>query len=107
DDSGGDFNSFLRFTAPEDGTFIIRASSFSGGAEGAYVLTIGEALPPAPVTPLDVGQTIRGVIDETAAQDEADSGLYVPYGFRAEAGQRVAFSLSSGDFDAYLELGRD
>lgn len=106
DDGGDGFNSLIRFTAPETGQYIIRASSFGSGVEGAYVLTVDEAPPPAPLTPLASGQTIQGVIGEDAALSDF-GGLHVPYGFRAQAGDRVAFSLSSEDFDAYLELGRE
>jgi serine protease Do len=37
DDGGGDFNSLLRFTLPETGTYIILAQGF-GGTGGAFAL---------------------------------------------------------------------
>lgn len=105
DDGGATLNSFIRFTAPEAGDYIIRASAYSPHAEGAYVLSLSEGPEPVRLSPLAVGQVIQGRLDEGAMTDDYGAA-YVGYAFTAQAGQRVAFAMSSDDFDSFLDLGR-
>ncbi|MEH6664191.1 MAG: PPC domain-containing protein [Brevundimonas sp.] len=105
DDSGDTLNSRILFTAPETGDYVIRAAALVSEGEGDYVLSLSDAPEPAPLVSLAPGDEIEGVLDETAAIDDYGSS-YVGYVFTARAGQRVAFAMSSADFDTYVELGR-
>jgi hypothetical protein len=105
DDGDDGLNSRILFTAPETGDYVIRAAALSSDGEGPYVLSLSDAPAPAPLTPLAPGDEIEGLLDETATIDDYGSG-YVGYAFTARAGQRVAFAMSSDDFDTYVELGR-
>ena len=109
DDGFGDgTDSRLRFTAPTDGTWILRARPLSGLEGGAYTLTLTER-PPAPRPPrpsgIRLGQTVQG---ELSSRDpEADDGLpYDAFTFRARRGDRIAMSLDSEAFDPVLRVGR-
>ena len=60
---------------------------------------------PAQVTPVTLGETVRGTI---AADDQrlADGHLYDVYSFQGEAGTVVTVTLRSEAFDSYLVLAR-
>ncbi|MBX4159118.1 PPC domain-containing protein, partial [Lactiplantibacillus plantarum] len=62
------------------------------------------AAPPAP-TATTFGQTIEGEITDDGPQAD-DGKRYHAYAFTGAKGQRVQAVLRSGDFDAYLEIGR-
>ena len=107
DDSGLDgLNSYLLFTAPEAGDYVVRAGSFGEEGRGDYVLTIETPPPPAPATPMTIGDTIQGDLAETDATDDLGM-IYDGYRFSGRAGSRVSIAMSSEDFDTYLVLGRD
>ncbi|AQR61608.1 peptidase [Brevundimonas sp. LM2] len=102
DDSGaGGLNAYLIFTAPRSGEFIVRAAPLDGATTGAYTLTVAEAGPAAPRTPIALGDTVEG----TLGGDKNDLGAPAEvYTFSALAGQRIVATLRSDAFDAYLEL---
>lgn len=102
DDSGaGGLNARLVFTAPHSGEFIVRAAPLDGATNGAYTLTVAEAGPAAPRTPIALGDTVEG----TLGGDKNDLGVLAEtYSFSAAAGQRIIATLRSDAFDAYLEL---
>lgn len=102
DDSGsGGLNSYLMFTAPTSGDFIVRAAPLDGTTNGAYSLKVDEAGPAAPRTPLAFGETVEG----TLGSHKNDFGVTAEtYTFRATTGQRIIATMSSDDFDTYLEL---
>ncbi|MBN8553702.1 MAG: PPC domain-containing protein [Caulobacterales bacterium] len=95
----------LRFSAPADGEYTLRVSSFSPGETGAYSLSLTAlpALPPA--VPVLVGEPQSGTIENGDA-DADDGRLYDAFVFRAEAGQRLELLASSDSFPVWLELGR-
>lgn len=108
DGLGEDANSRLRFTATEDGTWILRARPLSGLEGGDYVLTLTQR-PPAPPPPralgIRLGQTARGELSDR--DPEADNGLpYDAFSFRARQGDRLAISLNSEAFDPLVRVGR-
>lgn len=106
DDSGEGTDSRVLFTPDRDGVYSVQASSYASEATGDYSLSIMEMAPPGPrvVLPIAVGGTVTGDIDESDAM--SDDGVHEDwYSFRGEAGQRLATTLRSADFDAYLELG--
>ena len=108
DGLGEGTDSRLRFTAPEAGTYILRARPLSGLEGGAYTLSLSER-PPAPRAPrpsgIRVGQTLNG--DLSARDPETDDGLpYDAFSFRARQGERFAVALDSEAFDPVVRVGR-
>lgn len=98
----------LRFTAPEAGTYILRARPLSGLEGGAYTLSLTER-PPAPRAPrptgIRLGQTLNG--DLSDRDPETDDGLpYDAFSFRARQGERFAVALDSEAFDPVVRVGR-
>lgn len=97
----------LRFTAPEAGTYVLRARPLTEG-EGDYSLVLTER-PPAPPAPrpqaIRMGGEVRGEL--TDSDPEQDAGpRYDAYMFRGRSGDRVAIDLESDDFDPLVRLGR-
>ncbi len=108
DGLGEGTDSRLRFTAPEAGTYTLRARPLSGLEGGAYTLSLTER-PPAPRAPrpsgIRVGQTLNG--DLSARDPETDDGLpYDAFSFRARQGERFAVALDSEAFDPVVRVGR-
>lgn len=94
DDSGGSLNAQIAlFSLPANGTYTLSAESFSGEG-GAFTLTIQEVTPVV----IEYTQTVRGRLT-------ADEPSTV-YRFTGQAGDVVAISAESGDFDTYLTLSQ-
>jgi hypothetical protein len=109
DGLGEGTDSRLRFVAPEDGTYTLRARTLSGLEGGDFTLSLTQrpAAPRAPrSTGIRVGGSVDGEITERDAVSEDDDGHYDAYVFRAQAGQRVAISLNSDDFDPIVRVGQ-
>src|SRR5690606_4185076 len=106
-DGGGGTNSQLEVTVEIAGTYAIHANSYSGGATGAYTLTV-ESVGGAGGTGLPLvtlGQTIQGAL--TASDPVlSDNSHYNLYEFRGTPGQQVMVTMRSAAFDAYLSVGR-
>ncbi len=100
-------DSRLRWTAPEDGDYVLRARSLVGPELGTYTLSLKQR-PPAPQAPapgsISVGQTIQGVIDDGDPIDDGDVP-YDAYAFSAAQGQRFAIRLNADDFDPIVRVG--
>ncbi|HRL05391.1 MAG TPA: PPC domain-containing protein [Brevundimonas diminuta] len=107
DDSAGDLNARLRFTAPEAGVYIVRARTFSGIEIGDYQLSLKERAAPRMPRPgrIAVGRDETGSLGANSAEDD-DGKRYDAYAFRASAGERVKIDLESDDFDSFLRVGR-
>lgn len=103
DGAGKGLNSYLVFTSPQAGEYVIQAASVGSGAEGDYRLSLEQG-PPAPeARTITIGDEVDGRLDEDSPQ--SDSGAPADlYRFTGRAGQRVAISLKADDFDSYLEL---
>ncbi|HET6765329.1 MAG TPA: pre-peptidase C-terminal domain-containing protein [Longimicrobiaceae bacterium] len=112
DDSGGRTDSRIAFTAPETGTYLVRANSRGSGATGAYTLQVvdesstpepSSAVASAPVVarPLAIGASVT---DSLGSGDpkERDGTYYQPWRFTGRRGQAVNITLKSSAFDAYL-----
>src|ERR1043165_3056784 len=56
-------------------------------------------------TPISIGQTVNGNLT-TSACPLGDGTFYDPYSFSGTAGQRVAVSMTSSQFDTFLFLNR-
>lgn len=128
DDDGGDGrDSRIQFTLPDDGPYLVRASSLSRST-GAYTLTLSggrmggnDDYGPNPVRPrprprpggttrpggggpVQAGERIEGFL--TSADPRLDGGEpFHLYTYTGRRGERVTLTLRSTDFDSYLVLG--
>lgn len=103
DASAGGLNSYLVFTAPRNGDYIIRATPLGTDGVGAYTLALAEGPPPLAAQSLTVGSSVSGDLNENDGVN--DTGVRADaYRFSAAAGQRIEATLNSDAFDAYLEL---
>ena len=104
DDSGaGGLNSYLIFTAPSSGEFVIRAAPLDGQTDGDYELGLAEAPPPLVARPITFGETVEGSLDASDGGNQVGQRADA-YSFTATAGQRIVGTMSSDAFDTYLEL---
>ncbi|MDQ8028183.1 MAG: PPC domain-containing protein [Brevundimonas sp.] len=108
DGLGEGLHSRLRFTAPSDGVYVLRARPISGLDGGAYSLSLTERGPaepePAPQA-ITLGQTVEGEIgDESPESDEG--AAYQAWTFSGRSGDRVSIALDAEDFDPLVRLGR-
>jgi hypothetical protein len=108
DDDGGEegMNARLTHVLPEDGEYVIRASSY-GDQGGAYTLRLEErvARAPAAARPLESGQQVNGQLDENDAVLETDGSFYELWSYRGHAGEQVRIRMESDDFDTYVAIG--
>ena len=105
DGAGSGTDARIGRTLDAAGDYIIEARGFSDEAEGDYTLKVTETAPPPPPTPAVFGQAVEGEISDTSPQGD-DGKRYHAYAFAGTKGQRVQAILRSGDFDAYLEIGK-
>lgn len=105
DGLGEGTNSRLRFTAAEDGVYTVRARSLISEETGDYSLSLAEReLSPEPAaTPIRLGQTLEGALDDEDAQD--DEGAFDAYSFEAQAGERFVMAMNADDLDSLLRVG--
>lgn len=103
DSPSGGMNSYLVFTAPADAQYVLRAAPLGGSQTGAYTVAIAEAPPPMQTQTIAFGTTVEGTLSEddgsSAGGQRADA-----YSFQGRIGQRVVATMTSDDFDTYLEL---
>ena len=107
--SGGDgTNSRMRFTVPATGAYVLIAQSFTEEGRGAYTLSLAQA--PTPTTgtsqAITAGQPVTGQIADTDNVSDEDDAYYDAYTFSGRAGQRIAVTAESADFDTFLRVGR-
>jgi hypothetical protein len=104
DDSGaGGLNSYLVFTAPADGDYVIRTAPLGGSGEGDYALALAEGPPPLEARPIAVGDTVTGELNDSDGSNQIGQRADA-YSFTATAGQRIVATMGSDAFDTYLEL---
>lgn len=104
DDSGaGGLNSYLVFTAPSSGEYVIRAASLGGSQEGDYTVKLEEAPPPLEARAVAFGDTVEGSLGSDAGVNQYGQRADA-YAFTGTAGQRIVATMSSDAFDTYLEL---
>ena len=103
DSPAGGLNSYLVVTIPADGEYLVRAAPLGGSQTGAYTIGIAEGPPPVATQTIAFGATVEGVLSEddgsNAGGQRADA-----YTFEGRAGQRLVVTMSSDDFDTYLDL---
>lgn len=104
DDSGrGGLNSFLIFTAPSGGEYVIRAAPLDGSSEGDYSLSLAEGPPPLVARPIRIGDAVDGELDGADGGNQFGQRADA-WSFSATAGQRIVATLGSDAFDTFLEL---
>lgn len=105
DGLGEELNSRLRFTADRSGVYTVKARNWSGDETGAYTLSLAEREPtPEPAaTPISLGQTLEGVLDDKDA--EGDDGVFDAYSFEAAAGERFVLAMNAEELDSLLRVG--
>lgn len=105
DGLGEGTDSRLRFTADQNGVYTLRARSWSGAETGDYSLSLAERIPPPEpaATPIRLGQTLEGVLDDDDA--EGDDGVFDAYRFEARAGESVVLEMKAEDLDSMLRVG--
>lgn len=106
DDGDDGLNSYLVFTAPTRGDYVIRAISFDGDGEGGFVLSLADGPAPAQARDLVVGRSQEGRLSDGSGVNGDDQRADL-YRFTGREGQRIRLDLTSSDFDAYLELFRE
>jgi hypothetical protein len=124
DDGGNGLSARLEVRLPEDGEYVIRASSLHERT-GPYTLTLSGGRPtsaggwyePQPADPvyggdydsrdggpLEAGERVRGRL--SSSDSKLDNGApFHLYTYRARRGERLTLTLRSQDFDAYLVIG--
>jgi hypothetical protein len=109
DDGAGGDDARVTFTAPEAGTYVVRANSVTANAAGAYTLEVsggtGGDTPAERVAakPLRVGETATSSLND-GDQVASDGTWYEDYAFQGRRGQAVTIELRSTAFDTYLHL---
>lgn len=108
DDSGGDTDASVRFTVPEDGTYLLIAQALDPDGSGEFALTLEPTAPPttAAPRPIRLGQVVPGELAETDAIQDDDDTYYDTWTIDATAGQRLIVLMESSAFDAFLSFGR-
>lgn len=107
DDGGRDTNARLRVQLDAQGRGALKAMSFNAEGSGSY--TISASVPPAPRPPsvvdINIGDSVRGELDEGDQFDEEGENYFDVYRIRGRAGQRVTVQLNSDSFDSVLRWG--
>lgn len=103
DSPAGGLDSYLVFTAPSSGEFVIQALALGGDGSGDYTVGLSEGPQPLPAAPIALGGSADGRLNADSRVN--DGGVRADaYRFTGSAGQRIDATLNSDAFDAYLEL---
>lgn len=104
DDGDNDgLNAYLVFVAEEAGDYDIRARSIESQPSGRYELRVEQGPPRAVASPVAIGDTISGSINSSSPSNTT-GGRSAYYEFQAVEGQPVEISMSTNDFDGYLDV---
>lgn len=106
DDRGGDTDARIRFSVPEDGSYLLVAQALTEEGRGAYTLQLETAAVPttAAARPIRPGENVTGTLAETDAVEDDDT-YYDTYTFTAQRGQRFQIDMEA-EFDAFLNFGK-
>ncbi|GAA0625686.1 hypothetical protein GCM10009422_22920 [Brevundimonas kwangchunensis] len=104
DGLGEGFDSRLRFTLPEDGEYVIRASPLGSEGKGLYSLELTDRGPqPVPGSIL-VGATARGELTEADATADNNS-VYDAYRITVKEGEELVILMVSNEVDSVVTIG--
>jgi serine protease Do len=101
DDSGADANAILDgYTLPSSGMYYIDVLSYGKGANGAYSLTLVQTSAGAIPSSINTAAISYGsTVDQTLGAWVGDEWM-----FSGTAGDVVTISMTSADFDTFLDL---
>jgi len=101
DDSGADANAILDgYTLPSSGMYYIDVLSYGKGANGAYSLTLVQTSAGAIPSSINTAAIGYGsTVDQTLGAWVGDEWM-----FSGTAGDVVTISMTSADFDTFLDL---
>ncbi len=107
DDGAGDLDSQLTISFPQDGTYVVVASSLGGGATGTYTLRVEEPTDmrdlPTEGRVLRIGEDASGYL--TSNDPTIESGRRgQAWALEGEEGASVTIELKSEEFDCFLYL---
>ena len=104
DDGGNGSNSTLNVRFPDDGFYVILATTYSGGETGNYELILDR--PEAIALPaIAVGSIVRS--DLASTNDTRPNGTsYRAWNYEGLAGETVTVDMLADDFDTYLLMGQ-
>ncbi len=110
DDSAGDTDSRIRFTAERTEPLLLVVQPLTEGGSGSFTLLLEErVLPPAqPPRPITPGSPVQGSISPSSSvmlTDWDEELTYELWTFSGEGGEFFEIRMDSDDFDAYLEFG--
>ncbi|MEG2312275.1 PPC domain-containing protein [Brevundimonas sp.] len=108
DGMGNSTDSRLVFEVPEDGEYVVRASSYGGDGRGAYEIRMIDRGPAPQAGSLLVGSTVRGSLseyDNTSDGGMMGSPYYDDYRFTAKKDEKLRFILVAPKFDAVVMVG--
>lgn len=101
DDGGQGLNARIKFTAPSDSTYIIRATAAKPTQEGQYTVSVSDM--PVPVVPpipalAKLGETIHGNLGAIDPLRN-DSHYFDRYVFNGQVGETFEITASAENFD--------
>lgn len=104
DDGAEGLNARIKFTAPSDGTYIIRATAGEPTQVGQYTIGVSEI--PASIAPpfparAKLGETIRGNLGATDPLRN-DSQYFDRYVFNGQVGETYEITASAESFDVLV-----
>ena len=114
DDGGEGFNSLLEFEAPEAGEYTVVVTSFFNNTNGEYTLSVSSASGSSTDDTDDTDDSSDEECGTATSSGEGDIQVgetvngdangEETYDISLNEGQTVVITLSSEDFDSYLEL---
>ena len=106
DDGAGGTNARLEVAVETTGRYAIHANSYAADLTGAYSLSVESATGGTAGLPsVTLGQTVSGRL-ETTDPLLGDNSHYELFAYQGRPGEQVLVTMRSGDFDAYLAVGR-
>ncbi|MGQ3040008.1 MAG: PPC domain-containing protein [Brevundimonas sp.] len=104
DGLGEGTDSRLRFTLPETGDYVLRASPLGSEGKGLYSLELTDRGPQPVAGSLLVGTTARGELTETDATAENNS-VYDAYRVTLKEGEELIILMVSNEVDSMVSIG--
>ena len=106
DGLGEGTDSRLNFMLPKSGDYVIRATPYGGSSQGLFSIELLDKGPQPQPGSILIGATARGTLADSDAITE-DGVSFDAYAIRVTEGDKLEVTMTSNDFDAYLDIGRD
>ena len=108
DGSGGTSEkAVVRFSPPEDGTYLLAVFAHEEHAVGSFSVATEDVTNQRAAAPRVVQQdeTLTDSLSENSTYDDEECWTFNEYAFQARAGDRLIITMRSEDLDSYLEVG--